>query len=433
MNPGHAPVEGGPDGDGPDGDGPDEDRSTVATAGRGPGAGRLLVGRLGGVAASLALSQVLVGLTYVVAARGLGPAGLGLIATCFAIGTIAGTLFDAGLSAYLVREIAADRLTLEHARSWVRAKRRAVPVLLLPVVVACVLIAPGVLEGVVLGLVGWVIWEAQTANSLLRSQERFTVAAAAQLTGRASGLLVTVVLVAGSPETALAVGLVASFVVEAVIGRVFLGRAELPVAGQAEMVAVHRRTLSFGLVSLAAIAQQLDQPLVTAGGGAAAGGVYAGASRLLGPLTFLSSSLALVGGPWLARAHADPAALRVEERRIRRLSLVLALGPLAAAGLGPLLIPWVLGSEFTESGPTFAVLAVAAALSTLSQGLAVTLQNRGAERSVGRAISIGLCVNLAGTFVLAALAGPVWAAVGVVLCQVYIVAHLQVAMRRTAA
>ncbi|MGY1769947.1 lipopolysaccharide biosynthesis protein [Blastococcus sp. SYSU D00813] len=405
----------------------------MTTVAREPNAGRLLVGRLGGVAASLAAGQVLIGLTYVVAARGIGPAGLGLVATCFALGSIGATVFDAGLIGYLVREVAADRVTLARGRAWCSAKRRAVPLLLVPDVVACVLIAPGLVEGLVLGLVGWAVWEAQTANALLRSQERFSRAAWAQLAGRATGLVVTVVLVvAGAPELGLAIGLVASFVVEAGLDRVFLGRAPEAAAGFGETLAVHRRSLSFGVVSLAAIGQQLDTPLATAGGGATVGGIYAGAGRLLGPLLFLSSSLALVGAPWLARAGKDPEALRREERRIGLLSLALTLGPLVAALIGPLLIPWILGDEFADSGPTFAVLAVGAAFSTVNQGMATVLQNRGAERAVGTAVGIGLCLGLVVTYVLAAVAGPVEAAAGFTLSQLYILGHLLVAKRRTA-
>ncbi len=397
------------------------------------GAVRLLVGRVGGVAGSLVLGQVLVGLTYVFAARSMGPVGLGLVATCFAIGTIGSTVFDLGLTNYLVRETAAGHLTTARARALVRAKRRAVPVLLIPTTAAGILIMPSPAEGVVLGLVGWAVWEAQTANALLRAQERFSRAASAQLAGRLLGLATTLALLAAvPPELALAVGLVASFAVEALIDRAFLGPGRARAAGAREMVAIHRHTIAFGLVSLAAIGQQLDTPLVTLGGGAASGGIYAGAGRLLGPLLFLSSSLNLVGGPWLARAQHDPARLVVEERRIARLAAVLAVGPLVAAALGPLLIPWILGSSFAESGPTFSVLAVGAAFSTINQGMATTLQNRGAERIVGTAISVGLGLGLASTFALAVVAGPVWAAAGFTVSQLYIVLHLVTGMRRTA-
>ncbi len=405
----------------------------MTTTGRGAGAGRLLAGRIGGVAGSLAFGQLLLGLTYIVAARRMDPAGLGLVATCFAISSIASTTFDLGLTTYLVRDVAAGELDMARARAVVAAKRRWLPLLLAPTVTASVLIMPWPVEGVVLGLVGWLVWEAQTANALLRAREQFTRAASAQLTGRALGLVTTFgLLFAGPPELALSVGLAISFAAEAVIDRAFLGGDRTRAAGLAELWTLQRASVSFGLAALAGIGQQLDTPLVTAGGGLAAGGIYAGAGRLLGPLLFLSSSMALVGAPWLARARHDPAALRVEERRISRLALVLCLGPVLAAAVGPALIPVLLGPAYAASGLAFSVLAVGAAFSTINQGMAIVLQNRGVERAVGVGIGIGLVLGLAATYVLAVLGGPVWAAAGFSVSQFYIVAHLWTALRRTA-
>jgi O-antigen/teichoic acid export membrane protein len=394
--------------------------------------GRLLAGRVGGVAGSLVFGQLLLGLTYIVAARSMDPAGLGLVATCFSISTIAATVFDLGVTTYLVRDVASGELEMSRARALVSAKRRWLPLLLVPTVTASLLIMPGLVDGLVLGLVGWLVWEAQTANALLRAREQFTLAASAQLTGRAVGLVTTFgLLFTGLPELALSFGLAISFLVEAIIDRGFLGPNHAARTRVRDMWTVQRASVSFGLAALAGIGQQLDTPLVTAGGGLTAGGIYAGAGRLLGPLLFLSSSMALVGAPWLARARNDPAALRVEERRISKLALVLCLGPLLASAVGPALIPLLLGAAYAASGLAFSVLAVGAAFSTINQGMAIILQNRGAERSVGVGVGIGLVLGLIATYALAVVGGPVWAAAGFTVSQFYIVAHLWTSMRRT--
>lgn len=388
---------------------------------------RLLAGRISGVAGSLAVGQFLVGLTYVFAARSMEPARLGLVATCIAVGTLGAVVFDLGLSNFLVRDIASGKILQSDARSLVRRKRRLSPVLILPTATTCILIMPTLLEGVVLGVVGWLVWEAQTANSLLRAREQFTRAASAQVAGRAIGLVTTaLLLLAIAPELALGAGIAGAFAAEAIIGRLYLGKHRTPAASIREFVVVQRRSTSFGLVSLAAAGQQLDTPLVTLGGGAAAGGIYAGAGRLLGPLLFLSSAMAFVGAPWLARTQGDAGLRRREERRILRFATVLTAAPIVAAVAGPIAIPLVLGADYTASGTAFSVLAIGAALSTLSQGIATVLQNRGQERSVARAISIGLGLGLVSTYGLAVLNGPVWAAAGFVLSQLYIAAHLAV-------
>jgi len=401
------------------------------TSGQVGGPFRVLASRIGGVAGSLAAGQLLVGLTYVIAARNLTPANLGIIATCFAIGVISANIFDFGLNNYLVRETASARVAEPTARALVRRKRRFAILLMLPNMVACLLIAPSLLTGLVLGLIAPLVWEAATANSRLGAQERFARAATAQVAARAVGLAATVVLtvVVDVPELALPVGLAGSFALEALLDRLFLGAPGTRPSSVAELVRAQRASMSFGFVSLASIGQQVDTPVVAAGGGAGAAGIYAGAGRLIGPLLFLSSAMAVVGGPRLARVADDPDALRREERRIGMVTACISLAPLGVALLGPALIPLILGPQYVQSGAAFSVLAVGAAFSTVSQGMAIMLQNRGHETSVARAISTGLVSGLVATYVLAVVGGPAWAAVGFLVSQLYIVLHLGARLR----
>ncbi|WP_018333403.1 lipopolysaccharide biosynthesis protein [Actinomycetospora chiangmaiensis] len=393
----------------------------------------LFLGRVGGVAGALVLGQVVLGLTFVVAARTMTPATLGLIATCAAIGQVAATVVDFGLINYLVRETASGRVTSAHARALTAAKRPwALAMLLVVGGASSVLFAPDPVAGVLLALVGAGVWEAQNANGLLRAQERFGKASTGQILGRVGGLVAVVVLaLLGAGDIALATAIPVSFVLEAILDRVFLGRGERRGRGAtAEIVAAHRESVGFGLATLAVSAQQLDTPLATAGGGAYEGGLYAAGGRLIGPLNFLANSIGLVAGPWLARAGNDPAALRVEERRVLRVSVALCVAPLLLAVVGPPLIPLLLGQEYTSSGTVFAVLAIGAVIVTLNQPFAVILQNRGRPQVVAVGIAIGLGVGLVATFVLASLGGAVWAAVGYVVSQLVIFTLLGLGARR---
>lgn len=393
----------------------------------------LFLGRVGGVAGALVLGQVVLGLTFVVGARTMTPATLGLIATGAAIGQVAATVVDFGLINYLVRETASGRVTSAHARALTAAKRPwALAVLLLVGGVSSLLLAPSPLVGLLLALVGAGVWEAQNANGLLRAQERFGRASTGQIVGRVGGLVVVSGLaLVGAGDVALATAIPASFVLEAVLDRVFLGRGGGRRRGAtAEIVAAHRESVGFGLATLAVSAQQLDTPLATAGGGAYEGGLYAAGGRLIGPLNFLANSVGLVAGPWLARAGTDPAALRVEERRVLRVSVALCVAPLLLAVIGPPLIPLLLGEEYASSGTVFAVLAVGAVIVTLNQPFAVILQNRGRPQQVAVGIAVGLGVGLVATYVLAALGGAVWAAAGYVVSQLVIFTILGLAARR---
>ena len=305
------------------------------------------------------------------------------------------------------------------------------PLLLAVGLATSLVIAPSVPSAVLLACVGVGVWEAQNANGLLRAQERFARASTGQLVGRVGGLVVVAVLVVlGADEIALATALPASFLLEAVIDRVFLGPAGGRRRPGTELVGHHRESLGFGLANLAASAQQLDTPLVTAGAGAYEAGLYAAGGRLLGPLTFLANSLGLVASPWLARAGHDEAALRGEERRVLRVGAALCLAPLVAAVAGPPLIPLLLGPEYASSGTVFAILAIGAAVVTLNQPFAVIAQNRGHQRAVAVGIASGLAVGLLATLLLSWWGGAVWAAVGYIVSQVVIFVLLGLAARR---
>jgi O-antigen/teichoic acid export membrane protein len=392
----------------------------------------LFLGRIGGVAGALVVGQLVLGVTYVVGARAISPATLGLVATCAAIGQVAATVVDLGLVNYLVRETAAGRLDEARARAVVAAKRPWALALLLVVGLACsLLLAPDLVSALLLAVVGIGVWEAQNANGLLRARERFARASTGQLAGRIGGLVVAGVLaLLGTGSLALAAALPASFLLEAVLDRVFLGPAGERRRPARELVGHHRESLGFGLANLAASAQQLDTPLVTAGAGAYQAGLYAAGGRLLGPLTFLANSLGMVAAPWLARAGRDDAALRGEERRVLRVGAALCLAPLVAAVVGPPLIPLLLGPEYARSGTVFAVLAIGAAVVTLNQPFAVIAQNRGRQRAVAAGIATGLTIGLLATLVLSWWGGAVWAAVGYVISQVVIFVLLGLAARR---
>lgn len=393
----------------------------------------VLLARLGGVAGSLVLGQVIIGVAYVVVARALSPAMLGVIATSVAVAAIAATVFDAGLTDFTVREVASGHLEMAEARGLVRTKRRLAVLLVLPVAGVSLVITPTPVLGAILGLLAFATWEAVAANGLLRAQERFARAATGQLVGRGTGLVVVVALQAALPVYALPVGLLVAYVVEAAVGRVSLGRARAPARRQREVWGLYRQGVGYGLTSLAASAQQLATPLVAAGGGAASAGLYAAAARLLGPLGFLPTSLALVGSPWLATAKHDPVALRGEERRILRVAAVACVAPLVVAAAGPYLIPLLLGEQYRASGTVFLILAIGSVFSTANQPLAVILQNRGFQQRVAAAVGIGLGVGLAATFFLAVAGGAVLAAVGFTVSQIYILTHLGATVVRTRA
>ena len=113
-----------------------------------------------------------------------------------------------------------------------------------------------------------------------------------------------------------------------------------------------------------------------------------------------------------------------------RVGAVLCLAPLTVAAVGPLIIPLLLGSDYVASGSVFTVLAIGSVMSTANQPLAIIVQNRGRQRTVAVAVATGLGIGLVATYGLAAVGGAVWAAVGFLVSQLYILVHLGLTVRR---
>ena len=236
-------------------------------------------------------------------------------------------------------------------------------------------------------------------------------------------------LLVGPAELALSVGLVAELRGRGG-DRAGRHRAERvrPGAGGRDG-ALHRRTISFGLVSLAGIGQQIDTPLVTAVVGpwpVASTPGPAGCSARCCSCPRHGAGRAARG--WPARP-ADP-------RRY---------GPRSAGSAGSrccwrslrsarprwvrLSSPCSLAAKYHDTGPAFSLLAIGAAVHGQPGRGCHPAEPRAPSARVGTAISVGLVPGWRPTFLLA---DGRRAGVGgrrVHLSQSYIVTHLLTARR----
>ncbi|WP_425604897.1 lipopolysaccharide biosynthesis protein [Actinomycetospora termitidis] len=399
---------------------------------------RVLLQRVVGIALSTVAAQALTGLVFVVAARNLSPGEFGVTAVLISIGAISAVFLDGGLNLSHVKEISAGARSVGKSQDLNRAKRPMV------LAAACV-------EGFVLFLLQfpwplilvfvlqlWFLWESQSANALLRAKELFRRSAVGQIAGRLAGLVST--LIFGSllfRAEYLLVALAIGYLTEAILDRVLLPRdckkTKVEPTSLRALASTHRASLSYGMTSLSASTQQLDTPMVAAGAGAVEAGVYAAAGRLIGPLNFAGAALAMVALPWLSREQSDEDRRHLEERRVVRLAVFLALLPLAAGAVGYLALPYILGAEYAGSGATFSVLACGAAVSTLNQAPATALQARGRQRVVAFSVAIGLSVGVLGTLAFAYLGGAVLAAFALLVSQTLILFALALQLRASRA
>lgn len=391
-------------------------------------AGRVLLRRVATVVGTTVVAQALTALTYVIAARALGPALFGKVAVAISVGAIGVVVYDLGLNDMMTREVAATRIRVYDARRVLSTKRLFAPLLLAPVIAAAFLAGLHIWDATFYALVSWALWEAQASGALLRGTERFGAANSCQILGRLAGVLMALVLQITGTWTALlfALCLLLSNVFEAVTGRFMLGANHDPVLGDAlRLGRTQRAAVSFGLTSLSASAQQLDTPIVALGGGVIEAGVYAAAGRLIGPLNLAGASLRLVSIPWLSRAQKSPRTRQREELRVEILAIALSCLPIIAGIIGLHAIPTLLGLAYQRAGEAFLVLAFGAAFSTWNQGLAAILQSRRAQKAVAAVVATGLMVGLAATYLMSMWRGAVGAAYGLVVSQVFIALALR--------
>jgi O-antigen/teichoic acid export membrane protein len=394
---------------------------------------RLVLSRTAGVAATLALAQSATGAVFVISARHIGPREFGRYSVALSLLAIVVIAFDFGLSALTVRQVAAGRWTAVEARQLVAQKRRWIlpPAVLLAG--GCYLYLGSFGASLVIAVAFFALWEGLASSSLLRSVGKFMITNVSLLIGRTSSVAIVLL---GTLFNAGGLGLLASiasgYAIEALLNIAALRR--LGYRSQERHSGLRfwtsqRAASSFGFTSLSAVAQQLDTPLVAAGGGAVNAGLYAAAGRLLGPLGFMSTAFSSVAVPWLAGASTSRERLRWEERRAQRLAFVLCAGPVLVLIGGPLVLPAILGARFATSADALRILAFGSVFSTLNQAPAAMLQIRGYPRWVATSIASGLSLGLLATYLLARVGGAVDAAWGFTVSQVTILALLSIRLR----
>ncbi|MCD2196158.1 oligosaccharide flippase family protein [Actinomycetospora endophytica] len=379
----------------------------------------------------MVISQLLIGVMYLLTARAASPAVFGQAVVSLSVATILVVLFDMGLSSYLVREVASARLTVAEAFGIVRAKQVAAPVLVGVAFVASSVTGLDSLSAFLVGLVALFTWEAQSSNALLRAQKRFGLCSRNQVLARVIAVLWLVV--AGrflNPILALAAGLVLAWALEGCANLITGGTPRSKPTDLGRSASAQRAAFTYGLSSLSGSAQQLDTPAVSVGGGIYAAGLYGAAGRLQGPLTFMSQSMAAVAAPWLARASDQRAQLLREERRIQKLAAILAVAPLIAAAVGPFLIPLLLTDSYKSSVTTFIILCFGASLLSLNQSAIVILQNRHDTGFVAAALASSIAAGLLATYLLARSGDASLAALGYVLTQGSLLGSTQFRLRK---
>ena len=383
-------------------------------------------GGLGGQAAAVAIasavSQAVIAVTYLAAARGAGPSVFGLVVTGIAIGIVTAGVIDFGTNSFWVRELSSGGVSV-------------------PTVVSRILSKCGV--AIVAGLVLLVVLRSANSESLwvagpvciatvinqasvvfLRANRRGKSLAATILIDRLSVTLCFggLTLLALNPTDALWIALTVGPLVGAIVATL-MSKADWRELPRAQLLSPWTGAKSFGVSGLAVSAQALDLPLLASVGGAHAAGVYGSVNRWTQPMTLLAASFSVTAAPFIARARTIRSAW-VEVRTALWMPAIAFAAAIAASVFAEPIVSTLLGSEYESAAPVLRILSLASALSVVSQPLAVAMQSLGREKLVARVLTIAVVVQLIGVLVLGGVLGATAASAMALSAQFIIVLAL---------
>jgi O-antigen/teichoic acid export membrane protein len=180
---------------------------------------------------------------------------------------------------------------------------------------------------------------------------------------------------------------------------------------------------------LSNVLTQLQTPVVGAVAGTYVAGLFGIASRITGPMTLLTTSVATVVVPELANRVGTPAFKQLSDK-IVKLSWGYLLLTMAAAVPITLLVVAIAGRDYEAAAPLIAAMVVAAGLSGCSQAFGSGLMALDRPASATTAIAAGGVVSLVAlaTFGLTGDVGLLAAAP--ILAQIVVLVLMVLAARR---
>jgi O-antigen/teichoic acid export membrane protein len=190
----------------------------------------------------------------------------------------------------------------------------------------------------------------------------------------------------------------------------YVRRRVSPETAHTPRQAIMRSALPFLTTNVAVQSRSLDVSVVALTDQAAGAGAYAAAAKLTAPFSLVTSTLATLVLPFVARGR---------QQHARRYASYLMLGAVALTGLyvWPALVagdlaPVLLGKQYRAAGGILAICVIGVPLGAVSAPLASILQALHREKVVAWISVVSGLLTLVATFVGAAVSGAVGAAVG---------------------
>lgn len=335
------------------------------------------------------VSALVYGLATVLVARAVEPAVFGELMVGVTIALVGGDALDLGRSTALIRLQAQGGTATRHlAHRLIISKVLWSPLLLATLVGADLLISGRVhLSMLVFWFYAVLYTTWQTLVTPARGAANLTAASSCATQERVVTLAVTAATLPFLGSAALPVGLTLGAATVCL-------RLARPGWVEGETMTMREFTRSarpLAVVSLTSDAQQLDVPLVAAVAGATSGGVFAAASRLIGPLSLVTTQVSLLV---LARAArvVNPLTRRQALMIVGALAAVYVPGLAFVSWQSDLIVRLLLGDKFAAGAGLLWILSVGVGLSVVAAPLIAWMQARGTSRVAAAAYSVSLAV-----------------------------------------
>jgi O-antigen/teichoic acid export membrane protein len=366
-------------------------------------------------------------LTYVLAARALGPNLFGPLLGAIGIAVLAAGFADFGINGWAIRALARNPSSFELFRQTLTAKLTLATLLALAWVVITFPVLGRSQLGVPITLLAGYLFFLVVSGTLtvpFRASENMTavsIIGALQNTVSLGVWLGLQSLGSYRPEIMLPIALGAGGAASVACAVALVPRHLLAIATPSlrQMIDLWRSSYSFGMVGLAAGILRADVAIVSALAGPYASGVYAAPARLTSFLVVIPASFSAAVFPRIARSSTDGTSRRPEIISAAAMLgvMVVLLGSLAA--VAPVVVPLALGSAYSSSILVFQIYLLVVLINAANQPLLALLQAEGYEHYAGWTVVGSAIVGLVTIAAGARVGGPAGAAVGAVLLQLF--------------
>lgn len=356
-----------------------------------------------------ALGSLMLVAMGILVARWAGPTDFGLLSTIISVGAVLFVVSDFGMSTYISRAVAQHDTVGVGAALRINTLTTVGGGFLATLMVFVYVGLEGSYSGLaMMGIALALEKNTDTALSIPIASGDKTTPAQSLILRRAVGLLALGGFhqIAFSPLDAYSLAFFLGSLVGQIHMRIRLKRWYVSGHKNSGML---RKAFPFLVSNVSASARNLDTAIVSAAVSSQAGGIYAGAQRLMSPFMLIPGVIASLVLPHATRGSAGRALSILQKLVITHLVILLILG--CVIPFAEKIIVLVLGQEYAPSSEVFVWLLLAFPFIALSSPMGGVLQSQGYEKQVA---SNGLWFGLAlvpALWVGALYAGPVGCAI----------------------